>query len=83
MNVSPPRQKTLSGYDVCTFWAGSSAECSPLSCNSLCKDISVNSHCLFDAFEQAWQAIDSVLFANSEPGPYRIFAVYTVSDAAA
>jgi hypothetical protein len=80
MNVLIPEQKYLHGYDVCTFWTGNSPECSPLSCNSLCEVIPVNEHCLFDTFEQAEQALSNGLFDKSEPGPFRIFAVYTVGE---
>jgi len=83
MNVAEPASKTLCGYDVATFWAGSSAECSPLSCNHLCEKISVNEHCLFDSFEQAELDLNNGLFVDCEPGPYRIFAVYTVDEVAA
>lgn len=49
-----------------------------LSGNSLATDIPVNEHCLFRTFQEAKEAIEGGLFKNSEPGPYRIFAVYTV-----
>ena len=77
-NVSVPPEKHLEGYDVATFYVHTSPECSPLSCNSLATDIPVNDHCLFNTFEEAKGAIERGLFKNSEPGPYRIFAVYTV-----
>jgi hypothetical protein len=67
----------LEGYDVTTFFVGTSPECSPLSCNCLATEISVNGHCLFDTFEQAVQALEAGKLDNSEPGPFRIFAVYT------
>jgi hypothetical protein len=55
-----------------------SPECSPLSCNSLATGIVVNRHCLFDSFEQAVRALEAGAFDNSEPGPFRIFAVYKI-----
>lgn len=77
-DVQVPTNKQLEGFDVTTFWAHSSPECSPLSCNSLATTIPVNKHCLFNTFAEAKAALDGGLFLNSEPGPYRIFAVYTV-----
>jgi hypothetical protein len=79
--VRPPANATLIGYDVTTFSVGTSPECSPLSCNSLAEDIPVNRHCLFDTFDQAVSALEAGRFDNSEPGPFRIFAVYTVAAA--
>jgi hypothetical protein len=76
-SVCVPTDKHLEGYDVATFCVHASPECSPLSCNSLATDIPVNAHCLFTTFEEAKAAIERGLFKNSEPGPYRIFAVYT------
>ena len=68
----------LAGFDVVTFSAGTSPECSPLTCCGLAAELGANGHCLFDSFDQARQALESSRFANSEPGPFRIFAVYTV-----
>lgn len=77
-SVVAPSSKTFQGVDVATFWAGNLPECSPLSCNSLACEIPVNTYCLFDSFEQAKGAVDAGQFANSERGPLRVFAVYTV-----
>ena len=77
--VRAPRAMQLEGYDVVTFSAQTSPECSPLSCNSLAERVAVNRHCLFDAFEDARQSIEAGVFQGSEPGPFRIFAVHTVS----
>lgn len=76
-NVQLPSRQHLEGFDVVTFWAHTSPECSPLSCCSLAKETSVNEHCLFRTFDEAKDALERGLFVNSEPGPYRIFAVYT------
>jgi hypothetical protein len=78
-NVTVPQQARLSGYDVVCFTQNSGPECSPLSCNSICGHVSVNRHCLFDTLEQARHALQAGHFANAEPGPYRILAVYTVA----
>ena len=77
-DVQEPLSKHLEGFDVTTFTVHTSPECSPLSCNSLATTIPVNEHCLFNTFEEAKEALEGGLFKNSEPGPYRIFAVYTL-----
>ncbi len=78
-NIEVPLNKQLEGFDVVTFTAHASPECSPLSCNSLATMIPVNKHCLLRTFAEAKDALESGLFHNSEPGPYRIIAVYKVS----
>jgi hypothetical protein len=77
-NIAPPTQKVLEGFDVVTFYAGNSPECSPLSCNGLAGEIATNSHCLISSFEEAETSLNSGKFASCEPGPYRIYAVYSV-----
>ena len=76
--VVVPVESKLEGFDVVTFFAGSSAECSPLSCNGLASKIETNQHCLLNSFEAAEDALNSGKFAGGEPGPHRIFAVYSV-----
>jgi len=76
--VLQPVTKTLEGYDVVTFCVHTSPECSPLSCNSLASQIETNEHCLLSSFEDAKNLLEEGRFENSEPGPYRIFAVYSV-----
>ncbi|MBE0537278.1 MAG: hypothetical protein IH624_16565 [Phycisphaerae bacterium] len=78
-DVQLPHKKKLEGFDVVTFSAGSSAECSPLSCNGLAGEIKTNRHCLLESLEQAKQCLESGLFVKSEPGPFRIFAVYSLA----
>jgi hypothetical protein len=75
--VERPLNPKLSGFDVVSFSAGSSAECSPLSCNALADELEVNEHCLFDSLAAAKAALENGSFDNSEPGPFRIFAVHT------
>lgn len=81
-NVTPPASKRLLGYDVVTFTGGPAPECSPLSCNAMADELPVNEHCLFESFEAARQNLESGVFHDCEPGPYRIFAVYVVTDRA-
>lgn len=78
VNVTQPARKKLEGFDVVTFFAKSSPECSPLSCNSLAERVPTNSHCLLANFEEAESLLNSGAFNNSEPGPYRIFSVNSV-----
>ena len=77
-HVRVPEVKVLEGYDVVTFYVRTSPECSPLSCNGLASEIETNSRCLLDSFEGAVKLLEDGAFENSEPGPYRVFAVYTV-----
>jgi hypothetical protein len=77
-DVLLPQQKQHHGFDVVTFMNGTSPECSPLSCNHLASNVPVNSHCLFDSLEEATQSLESGAFNNTEPGPLRVFGVYTV-----
>jgi hypothetical protein len=77
-NVLVPAKKSLAGYDIVTFSTGNSAECSPLSCNSIAREVSTNEHCLLTSLEEAKRLLENGKFNNSEPGPFRIFAVYSV-----
>lgn len=78
--VKSPVRARLEGFDVVSFSLGTDRECSPLSCNSLADELPVNAHCLFESFEEAKAAIEEGKFNNTEPGPFRIFAVYSVED---
>jgi hypothetical protein len=77
-NVQIPRSKSLEGYDVVAFEVGTQPEHSPLACNGVAEDLPVNEHCLFSTFEEAEAALNDGAFKDAEPGPYRIFAVYSV-----
>jgi hypothetical protein len=77
-NVLIPSQAHFQGFDVVTFMAGNAPEHSPLSCNGLAEDIPTNSHCLLDSFAEAETYLNNGRFNGCEPGPYRIFAVYSV-----
>ena len=78
-DVTIPEAKVLEGYDVVTFSAQTSPECSPLSCNGLASEVETNARCLLRTFEQAQVLLENGTFNNSEPGPCRIFAVYSVA----
>ena len=76
--VERPANAVLRGYDVVTYSGGNSAECSPLSCNHMAEEVSTNRYCLLDSFERAYQLTEQRRFADCEPGPYRIIAVYEI-----
>jgi hypothetical protein len=76
--VVPPGERVLEGYDVVTFSIGNSAECSPLSCCMLATEVETNEHCLLPAVDVAMRLLEEGKFVNTEPGPYRVFAVYSV-----
>lgn len=79
--VVPPAHKTLEGYDVVNFYAGSAAECSLLSCNNMAAETETNSHCLLPSLEVSKRLLEDGAFDDCEPGPYRVFAVYSVATA--
>jgi hypothetical protein len=76
--VKLPKETKLEGFDVVSFFANTSCECSPLSCNHLSETIKTNEHCLFDTYEEAINLINSGELKDCEPGPYRIFEVHSV-----
>lgn len=76
-SVLVPERKRLEGFDVVAFCDGPNSH-SPLSCNGVAADVRTNDHCLFATEEDALTSLAAGLFADSEPGPYRIYAVYTV-----
>ena len=78
-NVVVPADKSLEGFDVVTFYGRNLPECSPLSCNHLAAELPTNSHCLFQSFDVAETNLTNGKFNDSEPGPYRIFSVYSVN----
>jgi hypothetical protein len=51
---------------------------SPPSRNALAEELQTNSHCLFKSFEEAETSLNQGVFEAAEPGPYRIFAAYSV-----
>ena len=77
-NILAPAAKVLEGFDVVTFWAKTNPEHSPLSCNSLANTIPTNQHCLLADLDTAKRLLESGAFFGSEPGPRRIFAVYSI-----
>jgi len=78
-NVTVPEEKNLEGYDVVTFSVQTSPEHSPLSCNGLASEVETNARCLLRSCEEARTLLENGTFKDAEPGPYRIFAVYSVA----
>lgn len=78
-NVSVPAARVLEGYDVATFSLGTAPQCSPLSCNNLAATVETNAGCLLESFDQAVTLLENGTFSKGEPGPHRIFAVYSVA----
>lgn len=76
--VEPPVARQLEGFDVACASSGAGFECSPLTCNGLARKIETNARGLLPTLERARQLLESGAFRNSEPGPYRIVAVYSV-----
>lgn len=76
--VIPPVHPTLEGFDIVSHAAQSAKECSPLSCNGIAAELPVNEHCLLESFAQAKGFLEGGRFVNCEPGPFRIYAVYSV-----
>lgn len=77
--VEPPAEgsSTLLGYDVVVFEDYLSH--SPLSCNSIAKNLLINEHCLFGSLEEAVAAIDEGAFGGGcEDGAYTVFSVNRV-----
>jgi hypothetical protein len=81
-DVKKPAQKDFLGYDIVSYSVGTTHECSPLSCNWLCREVEVNEYCLLDDFDQALKVTESLSENKVEPGPYRIIAVNRVSTVA-
>ena len=73
-----PAAKELVGFDVVTLIDGPNSH-SPLSCNSIAREIPTNRHCLLDTLDEALTALASGAFEGAEDGPYRVYAVYSVA----
>jgi hypothetical protein len=81
-NVVSPAKKQLEGFDVVNFTARTSPECSGLSCRGLARDLRASAHCLFVSFDEAETNVSNGAFNESEPsepGPCRIFSIYSVN----
>ena len=81
LQVKEPTSARVWGYDVVSYSCQGAAECSPLSCNRMCEELSVTTHCLFETFDEAKSHTESGAFKGCEPGPYRIIEVCSVDAA--
>jgi hypothetical protein len=77
-NVSTPEKMSLEGFDIVSFYGDAGPECSPLSCNGLAEEHEVNRHCLLASLDKAIVLLRNGAFKKAEPGPYRIFSVYSL-----
>lgn len=80
-NIEPPQEKVLEGYDIVSFYSQNDPEHSYLSCNHMAEKIKVNRHCLLETLEEAKALLEQKVFEDCEPGPCRIFAIYSVPNA--
>jgi hypothetical protein len=55
--------------------SGLSLECSPLSCNEMAAELSVNEHCLFPSLEAAIVGAERFAAEQPEPGDYYVVEV--------
>jgi len=72
----PPDFKTL-GFDSASKSSaeGLSLECSPLSCNGLAAELTVNEHCLFPTLAAAIAGAERFAVEQPEPGDYYVVEV--------
>jgi len=77
LDVVEPTQAAFEGIDVVTVSQRTNAEHSPLSCNGLASELEVNKHCLLPSVDSALESLESGNFNNTEPGPFRVLAVYS------
>ncbi|MEZ4379074.1 MAG: hypothetical protein R3B35_12400 [Gemmatimonadales bacterium] len=76
--VAVPVRRTLEGFDLVTYDPATGVGCSPLSCNGLAATTGTNRHCLLPSLRSAISLLEQGFLANTEPGPYRVVAVYSV-----
>jgi len=72
----PPHFVRL-GYDVCSRYAQSTLEHSPLSCNGYAEELGANHYGLFATFAAALAAAERfVAEGEAEPGPYVVLEAW-------
>lgn len=78
-NIIPPKERSLAGFDIVEYSCGNSAEdCLMQCCDAIAAACKPNVHCLLDSYEEAKMHLESGIFHEHEPGPYRIVAVYVI-----
>ena len=63
------------GFDAVSRTAGTSFECSPLSCCNMAAEFGANEWCLFETQDQATAAAVAWSVGGAEPGPYVVIEV--------
>ncbi len=77
LNVQPLSDSyTQLGYDVVSRSCGTAFECSPLSCNLMAKETTVNRYCLLDDWQIAFRKATEFEESGCEPGPYVVVEVW-------
>lgn len=72
-----PKSFVRLGYDLCSRTAGTTLECSPLSCNDMAAECQANRWCLIDAFDDALRTAKRFATRQQvEPGPYLLLEVW-------
>jgi len=75
--IVSPQKTILEGFDIVTINGTGGVECSPLSCDSLAREIDTNRHCLLTSLERAQELLSRGKLSDAAPGARRIFAVYS------
>jgi len=70
----PPSFRPL-GFDVVSRSTSDGFECSPLSCNLMALEVTVNRHCLVDGLEVARELASRFSVEEPEPGSYYVIEV--------
>ena len=79
-DVMIPEKKIFLGFDIVSYCAGTSPECSVFSCSHLAEEVKINEYCLMDSFDEVKKIIESENIDKGEPGPYRILSVHRILD---
>lgn len=70
----PPTYRSL-GFDVVSRSVSDFFECSPLSCNAMALEVTVNRHCLVEDLEAALVLASRFSVEEPEPGSYQVVEV--------
>ncbi|MBI3415804.1 MAG: hypothetical protein HY043_10900 [Verrucomicrobia bacterium] len=69
------------GVDIVSRSAGSSFECSPLSCNHMAEQVEVTRQCLLEDVDVAFRLAAEFEAGGCEPGPYHVMEVWRLKQA--
>lgn len=73
-----PAAYEVIGFDAVSRSVSDFFECSPLSCNHMATEISVNRYCLIDSMRDALAAAHRFSVEQPEPGAYHVIQVWRV-----